>query len=309
MKESEMTDRPSLLFVDDEERIVKLLKVMFRSSYDVHTATSGREALAILEAHRIDVIVSDQRMPEMVGIELLSQVCRRWPNTVRILLTGYSDLVAIIGAVNEGEVFRFLNKPWNQDELRQVIAEAAEIARAAPAAAEKAEAVLTPPLGVATKLLAIDGVASDRQEMLEMFTRDYSILTASTMEEALEILQQEEIGVIVTNSEVDGVDVTDMLAQVARIDPSITVVATTSAPDADTIVKLINQGQIYRFAIKPLSPNVFRLAVSAAIREHRRRLVDPRFARQAVPKPAVAEGSGGLLDNIVRSLGRFTKVS
>lgn len=306
-----MTDRPSLLFVDDEERIVKLLKVMFRSSYDVYTATGGREALAILEAHRIDVIVSDQRMPEMVGIELLSQVCKRWPNTVRILLTGYSDLVAIIGAVNEGEVFRFLNKPWNQDELRQVIAEAAEIARAAPAA-EEAEAVLTPPLGVATKLLAIDGLASDRQEMLEMFTRDYSILTASTMEEALEILEQEEIGVIVTNSEVDGVDVTDMLAQVARIDPSITVVATTSSPDADTIVKLINQGQIYRFAIKPLSPNVFRLAVSAAIREHRRRLVDPRFARQpALPRQveaATSEG-GGLLDNIVRSLGRFTKVS
>jgi DNA-binding NtrC family response regulator len=307
-----MSDTPSLLFVDDEERIVKLLKVMFRSTYEVHTAVSGRDALAILENHHIDVIVSDQRMPEMVGIELLSQVCKRWPNTVRILLTGYSDLVAIIGAVNEGEVFRFLNKPWNHDELRQVIAEAVEIARSATAADDPTgeDAVPAPPLGVATKLLAIDGVAADRQEVVEMFTRDYNILTASTIEEALEILQQEEVGVIVTNSEVGGVDATEMLAKICEIDPSITVVATTANPDADTIVKLINQGQIYRFAIKPLSPNVFRLAVSAAIREHRRRLVDPRFARQprVMTAAAAAAERTGLLDNIVRSLGRFTKV-
>lgn len=303
-----MSDMPSLLFVDDEERIVKLLKVMFRSTYQVHTATSGREALAILESHPIDVIISDQRMPEMVGIELLAQVCKRWPRTVRILLTGYSDLVAIIGAVNEGEVFRFLNKPWNQDELRQVIAEAAEIARAAPAANDRGDAVQMPPLGVATKLLAIDGVASNRQEVVEMFTRDYNILTASSVDEALEILAQEEVGVVVTNSEVGGVDATEMLAKIAKINPSITVVATTANPDADTIVRLINQGQIYRFAIKPLTPNVFRLAVSAAIREHRRRLVDPRFAPQPRPAAAAAAEGGGIFENIVRSLSRFTKV-
>src|SRR5688572_28960879 len=101
-----MQRKANILFVDDEERIVKLLNMMFRSKYNVFTATSGKEAIEICKTNRIDVIVSDQRMPEMTGIQLLAEIRQMSPNTVRLLLTGYSDLVAIIGAVNEGEVYR-----------------------------------------------------------------------------------------------------------------------------------------------------------------------------------------------------------
>ncbi|WP_117195907.1 response regulator [Rhizobium terrae] len=310
-----MNEKAVLLFVDDEERIVRLLKMMFRSEYEVYTALNAREALAILETVTVDVIASDQRMPESTGIQLLSQVRARWPETVRILLTGYSDLVAIIGAVNEGEVYRFLNKPWSQSELRSVIAEAVETARSSRAVRQNVapiweESKAEPQFSIASQLLTIEGCDSDRQEVVEMFTYDYRVHAASTVKEAIDIIIQEQIGVIVTNAEVGGVDMTEMLGEVARIDPAITVVVMTKTPQSETIIKLINSGKIYRFAIQPLSPNLFRLAVNAAMREHHRRLADPRVVKIRMQRDMGREsGNDAIYDSFVRSLSRFTEVS
>jgi len=101
-----MQRKPSILFVDDEIRIVRVMSMTFRENYRVFTAISGVEALEVLEKERIDIIVSDQRMPGMTGIALLACVRERWPRTMRLLVTGYADLVAIIGAVNEGARLR-----------------------------------------------------------------------------------------------------------------------------------------------------------------------------------------------------------
>lgn len=309
-----MNEKPVLLFVDDEERIVRLLKIMFRSQYEVYTALSAREALEIMETVTVDVIASDQRMPETTGIQLLAQVRERWPATVRLLLTGYSDLVAIIGAVNEGEVYRFLNKPWNQSELRAVMAEAVETARSARATRQVVEPVWQgnkeeSQFSIASQLLAIEGCDADRQEVVEMFTFDYRVHSAGNLKEAIQILVSEQVGVIVTSAEVDGVDITDLLAEVARIDPAVTVVVMTASPQSDTIIKLINSGRIYRFAIKPLSPNLFRLAVNAAMREHHRRLADPRVVRQRMQRETAREGGNdGIYSSFVDSLSRFTEV-
>jgi DNA-binding NtrC family response regulator len=309
-----MTDKPVLLFVDDEERIVRLLRMMFHGEYEVHTALSAQDALGILETVPVDVIASDQRMPGSTGIQLLSQVRERWPETVRILLTGYSDLVAIIGAVNEGEIYRFLNKPWDQAELRTAISDAVETARNRRASRQNIAPIwqdekVGPQFSIASQLLTIDGCDSDRQEVVEMFTYDYRVHGVSSIRDAVTILSQEHIGVIVTNSIVDGVDVTDMLSEIARIDPAITIVVTTSAPQSDTIIKLINSSKIYRFAIKPLSPNLFRLAVHAAMREHHRRLADPRVVRVRMQRDADREPGSVVYDSFVKSLGRFTQVS
>ncbi|SCY90494.1 response regulator [Rhizobium sp. NFACC06-2] len=310
-----MSDKPVLLFVDDEERIVRLLKMIFRSEYEVYTALSAREALAILETIPVDVVASDQRMPECTGIQLLSQIRERWPDTIRILLTGYSDLVAIIGAVNEGEVYRFINKPWDQTELRTVIADAVETARSSRMTRKNITPIwqddnAEPQFSIASQLLAIDGCDSDRQEVVEMFTYDYRVHAASSIKEAIKFIIQEQIGVIVTTTEVDGVDMTEMLSEVARIDPAITVVVMTSKPQSDTIIKLINSGRIYRFAIQPLSPNLFRLAVNAAMREHHRRLADPRVVRLRMQRELNGDANNNVVyESFVKSLRRFTEVS
>ena len=145
MKSTE--DRPQLLFVDDEQRVLNSMRIMFRREYDLHLASSGAEALEIIRGGKIDVIVADHRMPGMTGVEVLTQVRSLSPRTVRILLTGYADLDAVEGSINDGEVFRFLTKPCPPDQLRDAISLAVDVARKTELAAndpDPSDEILTP---------------------------------------------------------------------------------------------------------------------------------------------------------------------
>jgi DNA-binding NtrC family response regulator len=125
--------RPRLLFVDDEQRVLNSMRIMFRRQFDLFLASHGAEALDIVRDKDIDVIVADHRMPKMTGVEVLSKVRAMSPRTVRILLTGYADLDAVEGSINDSEVFRFLTKPCAPQQLRETIELAAKLAREAPA--------------------------------------------------------------------------------------------------------------------------------------------------------------------------------
>ncbi|QXD16384.1 response regulator [Rhodocaloribacter litoris] len=98
-----------------------LRRVLRKEPYRVLTATSGTGALAILERHPVQVVLADQRMPDMTGTDLLREVRSRYPATIRIILSGYAEPHAIVAAINEAEVFRFLPKPWNDDDLRATL--------------------------------------------------------------------------------------------------------------------------------------------------------------------------------------------
>ena len=132
-------ERPRLLFVDDEQRVLNSMRIMFRRQFDLFLASHGAEALDIVKAKNIDVIVADHRMPKMTGVEVLSKVRDLSPRTVRILLTGYADLDAVEGSINESEVFRFLTKPCAPKQLRETIELAAKLARETPAPEPKPE--------------------------------------------------------------------------------------------------------------------------------------------------------------------------
>jgi DNA-binding NtrC family response regulator len=119
----------SILFVDDEKRVLTSMRAMFRRDYNVLLANSGQEALDILRDQSVDVVVSDQRMPGMTGVEVLKEVKELAPNAMRILLTGYADLNAIEASINDAEVFRYLMKPCPSVELKETIAMAANVAR------------------------------------------------------------------------------------------------------------------------------------------------------------------------------------
>jgi len=124
--------RPRLLFVDDEQRVLNSMRIMFRRQFELFLASHGAEALDIVRDKDIDVIVADHRMPKMTGVEVLSRVRAMSPRTVRILLTGYADLDAVEGSINDSEVFRFLTKPCAPQQLRETIELAAKLAREAP---------------------------------------------------------------------------------------------------------------------------------------------------------------------------------
>ena len=126
----------NLLFVDDEKRVLTSMRALFRRDYNVFTANSGQEALEILAENQVDVVISDQRMPEMTGVEMLCQAKQLTPQVTRILLTGYADLKAIEDSLNDSEVFRYLMKPCPPAELREAIAAGIELARIEPSADE-----------------------------------------------------------------------------------------------------------------------------------------------------------------------------
>ncbi len=117
----------TLLFVDDEQNILASLKRLFRPlGYTIHTANGGAEGLSVLEKEPVDVVVSDMRMPDMDGAQFLEQVATRWPDTVRILLTGYADIASTVAAVNKGGIWKYINKPWDDTDLKQSVHNALE---------------------------------------------------------------------------------------------------------------------------------------------------------------------------------------
>ena len=118
---------PKVLVVDDEEAILETMFFTFMDEYEVVTTTSARKALKLLDEHApVAVIITDQRMPEINGVELLAQVVESHPNTVRIMLTGFADAEATIQAINDGHIYAYINKPWEPEELKQVVRRAVE---------------------------------------------------------------------------------------------------------------------------------------------------------------------------------------
>lgn len=121
-----MSKKYSILVVDDEPDNLLLLERVLRREYNVFSANSGAEALEFLESMDVDMIISDQRMPNMTGAELLGQAYLRNPDQVRILLTAYSDVKDIIAAINAGHIYQYLGKPWDPDELKLAVRRALE---------------------------------------------------------------------------------------------------------------------------------------------------------------------------------------
>src|ERR1039457_2602827 len=123
-----MEERVRILCVDDERNVLKALeRVFLDDDYDILCATSGLEGLEILENEPgVQIVLSDYRMPEMSGVDFLGEVYRRLPDTVRIVLSGYADAASVVAAINEGHIYKFISKPWNDDELRSAVRDALE---------------------------------------------------------------------------------------------------------------------------------------------------------------------------------------
>jgi response regulator RpfG family c-di-GMP phosphodiesterase len=122
-----MGDKINILYVDDEVNNLISFKATFRLKFKIFTAESGKEAIKILDENDIHIIITDQRMPEMTGVEFLVSILEKHPDPMRILLTGYADLNAVIDAVNKGKIYHYLSKPWNEEELESTILKAFEI--------------------------------------------------------------------------------------------------------------------------------------------------------------------------------------
>ena len=120
------TTMHTLLVVDDEPEVVRSVQSLLRREFRVLGATSAADGMRLMQEHEVHLVMSDQRMPGMTGVEFLNQLRGDFPEAIRLLFTGYADVKAVIAAINEGNVYRYLAKPWDPDELRSVMTQAAE---------------------------------------------------------------------------------------------------------------------------------------------------------------------------------------
>lgn len=115
-----------ILVVDDEPEMLYSLKGLLRRDFDVHTAGSGAQGMQILQEHEIHIVMTDQRMPEMTGVQLLHRMKSEFPKAMRLIFTGYADIKTVIDAINQGNVFRYVTKPWDPEELIAALRQAGD---------------------------------------------------------------------------------------------------------------------------------------------------------------------------------------
>ncbi len=127
--EKEDKHKLTLLYVDDEVNNLRSFKAAFRRDFKIYTAESGAEGRKILDEKEISIVLTDQRMPFMTGVEFLESIVNDYPDTIRILITGFSDIQAVIDAINKGRIYHYVQKPWNENYLKNIISNAFETHR------------------------------------------------------------------------------------------------------------------------------------------------------------------------------------
>ena len=294
--------KAKLLFVDDEERILNALRSVFRNQYNVFTASSGPEAMEFLKRFRPHVVISDQRMPEMTGVEFLRQVKDFAPQTVRMLLTGYSDLASIVGSINDGEVFRFISKPWDNTEIQKTVAEAAAIALEL---ADMPAAPVIVPDKLGSGILVLNPDQSVFRAVNELMGSVCPVLHAADMERALTILAEKEIAVIIADIRGGDQKSVATFKLLKQDHPEILAILTTEASDSELVIDLINQAQVFRFLSKPLNLKLLQQHVHAALARYQSFRKTPKLLKQH--KVAAAQSSDASMLGQLRERMRSVK--
>lgn len=304
------TPLPTVLFVDDEPPITRALAAMFKRTgqYTVLTANSATAALDLLGTHDVDVIVSDQRMPGMTGVELLREIAAKSPRTMRILLTAWSDLAAITASINEGEVFRFVQKPWGNDLLATVaVAASASHAPANEPFHSTSDLVPAAAVGTGVGILVVDNGNEVLDHVKADFGSTHPVHIARHTDQALALLERHaDIGVVISDVRVADEDMTDVIKGIKATHPAVLSVMVTALHDGPTVIDLINEGQLFRLIGRPVKASVLRLALGAALRRHEFLRAEPEalVRHRPVEAPAVAERlqRRGLLNRLLGSV-------
>ncbi len=322
-----MNQKPAklkVLFVDDEPMILEGLSQLFDTLYDVHTVCCGKEAIDYVSQNPdIAIIVSDQRMPGMKGIDVLKAIKEVSPDTMRILLTGYADADAILDSVNVGEVFRYVKKPWEPENLKNIISLAAATYLSRRKAKEKAAApkpveapveikheksIDTPVQPSAMqelmkqhqveeeffnkltkshkgeeafekafhssagkpKILVVDDEQGVLVALGQLLADSYEVLTCKSADEAIELLKKDSfVTLLLTDQRMPKKTGTDLMIESRSYAPLVPKILITAYTDVEDIIRLINEGQIFRYIQKPWNPDKLRETIAEAVELYR----------------------------------------
>ncbi len=335
----EAARRANVMFVDDEPRVLTSMRALFRRDYNVHLANSGDQALALLDQADMDVIVSDQRMPGMTGVDVLKACKERAPRAMRILLTGYADKDAITASINDGEVFRYLTKPCARETLRETVALAVSAAGIAPPAASPdatpqaegaavesgspgagaaaprpAAAEAAAPAGSAAAAAAgpVDLVVLSSDPgftgaLEQALDGRHRLHVVTDVKEAVPVLEAHAVGVLITDIAVHGDEIQALTAELKHYVPELVTIVASDHSDAHRLIDLINGGQVFRFLLKPIKPKQTAIWIDSAVSKHLDLIRNPDLvARHAVSPPSSLRRLG---EGLVKSMtDRFLRL-
>jgi DNA-binding NtrC family response regulator len=262
---------PKVLCVDDEPALLRSLRWLLRGEFEVTIASDPAQALAILGADRFDVIISDQRMPGMTGTEFLQHAKVTAPHAMRLLLTGYADFGAVVSALNDGDVFRYISKPWDNTKLIRAVQEAARLARMSRTrwsdfqdthAPEDAD---EPP----EELLLVEPDPALRLAVQQAGLENARVMVADDSADALTLLEQRPVAVVVIRQTRGSGGTNNLVRAIKRRKPRLSVVICSEEHDIHALQHLINEGLIHRYVSLPTDAGVIKQALESAIDRHR----------------------------------------
>lgn len=304
--------RASLLFVDDERAILTALRVVFRGAYDVSVTTDGHEAVALLAQRHFDVVVCDQRMPTLTGVEVLRRARDVSPATIRILLTGYADTDAILGAINDVEVHRFLQKPWDNAEIKRVVDEAIALGRRVGAPSTDARGSIA---GEATApdampdaaLLVIDPDPALGRALRAELGAGIELLDAASVDDAFGWLGRRAVGLLVCSIDVQSDADIEFMRVLKLHYPGILVIAVCDSVDTLRLIELINFVKIFRYVRRPVSTKLLAHYVHSARRVLASTQAHPELLLMQRPEapPEHVMAAGGVARSMTDRLAGF----
>lgn len=270
------TEVRNLLFIDDEPNIINSLKMLFRKqpNTQLFLTTDQTEALDIIKNNQIHVIVSDMKMPNMFGSELLAKVKEISPNTMRILLSGYSDIEDILDSINEAQIFRFIPKPWDNNDIKKKINDAANTS-----ALFWQESIESADDGyVSKKEVLYIGQPEPGSSIFNEIRNHPNVIVhqAKNAQQAMvELFNKKNISVMILHAESytrnlsNGHSHYRNLVALAKLlkssHPTLISIIIAEDNDSDNAIKLINEAQIFRYLTEPLDEDVLHHSINDAI--------------------------------------------
>lgn len=277
-----------IAFVDDQPEVVRSLKMIYRhetAGYQVYGTTKQEDLLNYVRNNSVHVVISDMQMPGMTGSELLCKIRTISPNTMRILLTGYAEKQNILKSINDSQVFRFMTKPWNNDELKEKIKFAASISQELYAYENNVENRMMD--DNISNVLFIGEKNVDLLKKIKYNT--HTIYTAQTPSEALVLLSRnQDIRVIILHEESYAQknvqshysDFLTLLKMLKNKQPFLISIVVGNFNNADIAIELINQGQVYRLLEEPIRKEVICSNLDEAIKYSKLLINHPELAVQ-----------------------------
>jgi DNA-binding NtrC family response regulator len=272
-----------LLLVSANGRVQRSLGVLWRE-HEVLACTDPGAAVELAAARDVDAVLCDQRVPPALGIDLLIELREKHPRALRMLLTDRPDVRLLLEAVNDAEVFRVVDQPWDAAMVREAAQAAARAARQAPLFGGSA----LPPdeaehIRRQNAVVVIDNDNISQQRLRDLLQAHYKMHFASSLDRALQFMEQHETGAIVCSTATGRGELVAALKVLKQAHPHIATVVLDTMRDTDRVVELINEAQVFRLLRQPFNPALCKPFVDAALARHWYIKQQPQSAWRVLP--------------------------